>query len=348
VAEWVWWFALFALTGVGGLSALVASFCVFAVFYLRIKFLPQVIRVFEEKPLFIVPRGRPADGAEDVVFPTTDGLLLRGCYLRAAGPRKGVILFCGEFGSNRWAAVPYCTAIVEAGYDVFAYEPRNQGESENDPAYAPLQWVTDKDAADLKAAIAYMKTRPDAPDDGIGLFGISKGGSTGFLAAAQDPWVRCVATDGAYATYTTMVPYMRRWVSIYSPAKRNRRIQEALPNWVYGAVALTAMGRVSISRGVNFPRAERAVRQMRQPLLMIHGGADAYIKPAMAETLYRMAGSRAKELWVVPGAKHNQAAHTVGDEYHQRIVEFLDRYLGEEQLVTVGENKSAFGVGDGV
>jgi pimeloyl-ACP methyl ester carboxylesterase len=332
VAEWLWWGVLIALSAGGVLSAAVAVFCVAAMFYLRIKFLPQVVRVFEEKPLFIVPRGQRADGAEDVAFPTADGLLLRGCYLRTPGPRKGVILFGGEFGSNRWAAVQYCGALLESGYDVFAYEPRNQGECENDPAYAPLQWVTDKDAADLRAAIAYLKTRPDAPTEGVGIFGISKGGSTGFLAAANDPWVRCLATDGAYATYTTMVPYMRRWVSIYSPAKRNRRIQEALPNWVYGAVALTAMGRVSITRGVSFPQAERAVRRMQQPLLMIHGAGDNYIKPAMAETLYRMAGSRSKELWVVPKAKHNQAAHVAGDEYHQRLVEFFDRYLGQEQL----------------
>jgi dipeptidyl aminopeptidase/acylaminoacyl peptidase len=282
--------------------------------------------VFEEKPLFIVPRGEPVDGAETVTFSTPDGLTLRGCYLRTPQPRRGVILFGGEFGSNRWAAVSYCSALIEAGYDVFAFEPRNQGESDRDPTYSPLQWVTDRDLADYHAALAYLKSRPDAPAGGIGLFGISKGGSTGLMAAATDPWVRCVVTDGAYATYTTMVPYMRRWVAIYSP---NKRIQAALPDWVYGAVGRSAKAKVAASRGVSFPSGERAFRRYRGPLLMIHGGADAYIKPAMAETLFRLSRSRAKELWIVPGAKHNQAAQLAADDYHRRVVEFFHTHLAK-------------------
>lgn len=338
MTEWVWWGVLIALSVTGGMAVAVTLFCVAALIYLRVRFLNQVVRVFEEKPLFIVPRGHPVAGAEDVRFETDGGLRLRGCYLSVAGPRKGAVLFGGEFGSNRWAAVQYCAALIEAGYDVFAYEPRNQGESDRDPNYTPLQWVTDKDLADYRAALAYLKSRPDAPEDGIGIFGISKGGSVGIFAAADDPWVRCVATDGAYATYTTMVPYMRRWVSIYSPYKR---IQAALPNWVYGMVALTAMGKVSLSRGVRFPRAEAAVRRMRQPLLMIHGEADNYIKPEMAHALHGMAGSRAKHLWLVPGAKHNQAAHAAGNEYHRRLVEFFDRHLAAadptaDELATAG------------
>ncbi|MCP6226362.1 hypothetical protein NL448_28375, partial [Klebsiella pneumoniae] len=83
----------------------------------------------------------------------------------------------------------YGDALRDAGYDVFAYEPRCQGESDKDPDYAPLQWVTDKDLADARAALAYLKRRKDAPAGGAGLFGISKGGSVGLALAAEDPWV---------------------------------------------------------------------------------------------------------------------------------------------------------------
>ena len=66
---------------------------------------------------------------------------------------------------------------------------------------------------------------------------------------------------------------------------------------------------------------------MKQPLLMIHGEADTYIKPEMARALFEKAGSRAKDLWLVPTAKHNQALNTAGDDYHRRLIEFFDRYL---------------------
>ena len=60
---------------------------------------------------------------------TADGIDLCGCYLKGSGPRRGVILFGLEFGSNRWACVPYCEHLLQNGYDVFAFESRGQGES---------------------------------------------------------------------------------------------------------------------------------------------------------------------------------------------------------------------------
>src|SRR3954463_6617140 len=93
-------------------------------FYLRWKYLDYMVRIFQEKPLFIIPRGQPVPEAEDVRIPTSDGLTLAGCYLKAKGPRRGVILFGLEFGSNRWSCVQYCDHLLEAGYDVFAFEPR--------------------------------------------------------------------------------------------------------------------------------------------------------------------------------------------------------------------------------
>ena len=321
VPDWVWYFL-----------ALPIAIAVFAAalgqLYYRIRYLSRVVRIFEEKPLFIVPRGKPADGAEDVAFETTDGLALRGCYLPANGPRKGVILFGLEFGSNRWAAVQYCSVLREDGYDVFTYEPRSQGESDKDAAYNPLQWVTNKDLADGRAALAFLKRRKDAPVSGIGLFGISKGGSVGLLLAAEDAWVKCVATDGAYATYSTMVPYMQRWVHIY--VKGFKAIRKLIVRrWFYGQLAKATMRAVGQRRGVQFLSVEKALKTITQPLLMIHGGGDGYIKPEMAQELLRMARTRTKDLWLVPGAKHNQALNVAGDEYHKKLVEFFDRHMGE-------------------
>ncbi len=320
MADWAWWLAVGVLTIAGLLILLIAAVHT----YYRVRFIDQVVRIFEEKPVFILPRGLPAHDAEDVTIESAGGLQLRGCYLKARGPRKGVILFGLEFGSNRWAAATYCARLRDDGYDIFTYEPRNQGESSTDASYAPLHWVTDRDLTDGRAAIAYLRQRADATTAGIGFVGVSKGGGVGLLLAAENRWVRCVATDGAYGAYTTMVPYMKRWVSIYST---NTRMQKAIPGWLYGTIGMAAMKRSASRRHVRFLSVERAARRMRQPLLMIHGEADTYIKPEMARTIFAIAGSRAKHLWLVPKAKHNQALNTVGDEYHRRLVEFFDAHL---------------------
>jgi fermentation-respiration switch protein FrsA (DUF1100 family) len=294
-------------------------------FYLCRKYLHFIVRIFQEKPLFVVPRGQPVEGAEDVRFRTGDGRTLAGCYLRARPARRGVVLFGLEFGSNRWACVPYCESLLENGYDVFAFEARGQGDSDGQPGYEPLQWVTDFEVEDTRAALEYLKGRPDADPRGVGFFGISKGAGAGLFAAARDPYVRCCATDGAFATYTTLVPYMRIWFRIYN---RSYDLHGLLPSWYFGIVGLTALRRIEKERGCRFPHLEKELPRLgSRPLLMIHGDADTYIKPHMAEALYeRVAGP--KEFWLVEGAKHNGALAVAGAEYERRVLEFFDRHLG--------------------
>lgn len=292
--------------------------------YIHWKYMGYLLRIFQEKPLFIVPRGEPPTDAEDVCVTAADGLTLRGCYLKTTAPqRKGVILFGLEFGSNRWSCQSYCEKLRDAGYDIFAIEPRNQGDSQKDPNYEPLQWVTDRDVADTRAAVKYLLSRPDADPKGIGIFGISKGGGCGLIVAAGEKAIRCAVTDGAYGTHTTMVPYLRRWIQIYSDRKM---IQRALPTWFYGIVGMVGAKKVARNRGVTYPSVEKAVSRFNRPLLMIHGEADTYIKPEMAKALFDRAGEP-KELWIVPKAKHNQALTVAGDEYHARVVAFFDTHL---------------------
>lgn len=294
--------------------------------YLRVKYLDNVTRIFNEKPLFIIPRGQAEVDAEDVTIPTSDGLKLRGCYLKArSSPRKGVILFGLEFGSNRWAAVPACAELRAAGFDVFTYEPRNQGESDRQEGFEPLQWVTDREVDDCRAAVAYLKQRPDAESRGIGLYGFSKGANAGLIVAADEPRIRCAVTDGAFATYTVMVPYMRYWFSIYNP---HYVLHGLLNAWYYGLIATAAVRKIERERGLKYPDVEPALKRFRRPLLMIHGGGDTYIKGDMAKALFACA-RQPKELWIVPEAKHNQAPVVAPDEYRRKLLEFFERNLAK-------------------
>jgi pimeloyl-ACP methyl ester carboxylesterase len=309
-------------------------------YYLKRTYLQYMVRIFQEKPLFVVPRGQPVAEAEDLRIPTSDGLTLAACYLKASAPRRGVILFGLEFGSNRWACVPYCEYLLQAGYDIFCFEPRNQGDSDRHPGYEPLQWVTDYEIRDTEAALAYLKARPDADPRGIGFFGISKGGGAGLFAASRDPWVRCCVTDGVFAAYTTLVPYMRLWFRIYN---EHYVRQALLPSWYYGNLGMVGLHQIERERHCRFPHLEPALAGLRgRPLLMIHGGADTYIKPEMARTLFARA-KQPKEFWLVEGAKHNQAFHTAGDEYRRRVLDFFRQHLGES---VTGDDARTESIGD--
>jgi pimeloyl-ACP methyl ester carboxylesterase len=309
------------------LGVLTVTFVVImSIFHFRVMFeyMPVITRIFQEKPLFILPFGKPVADAEEIVLTTPDGLALRGCYLPTRQPRKGVILFGLEFGSNRWSCVPYCEFLREAGYDIFTFEMRGQGNSAVQPGYEPLQWVTDFELIDFRTALAYLKTRPDRDPSGVGLFGLSKGGSAGLMAAAEDDFIRCFAVDGIFAAMTTMLPYMKQWVMIYAKLKWLAR---NIPTWYYQRAGQMALRRVERERNCHYPSLEACMPLLApRPLLMIHGGGDNYIKPDMARSLFDLA-SGPKEMWLVDKAKHNQAFHLATEEYKKRVLAFFDLHL---------------------
>jgi uncharacterized protein len=330
--------------GLAMMGVVPVAFAIFMVFlhgYLRWKYLPFFVRVFQEKPLFVIPRGQPLPDAEPVRFPSSDGLMLSGCYLRSTKPRRGVILFGLEFGSNCWSCRSYCEHLLESGFDVFAFETRNQGTSDGLPGYVPLQWVTEYEVCDTEAALAYLKGRPDADPRGVGFFGISKGASAGLIAASRDPYVRCCVTDGVFATYTTLMPYMRQWIRIYN---HHYGVQALIPHWFYGLIGLVGMRQIERERHCRFAHLEKALPRLTpRPLLMIHGKADTYIKPEMAGWLFAMA-RQPKELWFVENAKHNHALQVAGEEYRQRLLRFFEQHLteaGELKIVTTNNTNHA-------
>jgi pimeloyl-ACP methyl ester carboxylesterase len=313
---------------VGVAVALPAALVLVALWYLRWRFLGHVVRIVQERPLFVIPRGEPFADGEEVHFRGPEGRTLHGRYLPTPAPRRrGVVLFGLEFGSTCEACQPYCADLRAAGFDVFTFEPCNQGASGPASGYEPLQWVTRYEVADFRAALAYLRSRHDAGHAGVGVFGISKGAGAALLAAADDPYVRCAVTDGAFALHTTMLPYMRKWVSIYC---RREWVTNLLPTWVYVLVGRWAIRRVERDRNCRFPHLERVIcRLAPRPLLMIHGGEDAYIKPEMARALFERAGEP-KDFWLVEGAKHNQALHVAGGEYRRRVRAFFEAHLAAD------------------
>ncbi len=314
------WFAL----ALGSIALFIVVIGLGLHFFIIHNYLPHAVRIFQERPLFIVPCGQPVENAECVSFPTSNGLTLRGCYLRCAGPRKGVIMFGLEFGSNRWSCVPYCDFLREHGYDIFSFEFRGQGESDPQPGYEPLQWVTNFEVEDFRSAVAYLQGRADSDPRGVGFFGISKGGSAGVIAAADEPYVRCLVSDGIFASHTTMVPYMQKWILIYCWSSI---VAKNIPLWYFRMAAHMALAQIQRERGCTFPHLEDIIHQLApRPLLMIHGAADTYIKPDMARALFKRAG-QPKDFWLVDGAKHNQALHLAGDKYRRRVLAFFDEHL---------------------
>ncbi len=321
-------------------AAVGLTFVLFAVRTMLIvrQYSPPIRRIFEESPMFSPAEGAPHPAAEEVEFVTPEGLTLRGSYLAAAGKPKGLVVFCHEFLSDRWSGVAYWEPLQQDGFDIFAFDFRNHGESDKDPAYAPRHWVTNYELDDLEAALAYLKTRPGAADLPLGLFGISRGGGASIGVAARDRSVRCVLTDGAFPTHGTMLTYMKKWISLVVGEKWWVKV---VPDWYLAIIRDWVLARVERDFGCRFSRLERAIRRLApRPILMIHGGRDSYIRPDIAREFFD-AAREPREFWVVKGARHNACLETSGDEYRERVRSFFGVHLagktpGQHDTVTGG------------
>lgn len=302
------------------------------VIYLMVKYSPKVVRIFELQPLFAPLRVSPLEIGEQVDFRSEDGIRLSGRYFRTRTTKRvGVLVYCHEYLSDCWSFQPYVDYLRDLGYDVFAFDFRNHGTSARDPSYTPLQWTSDREVADLRAALVYLRSRPDHDPAGFGLFGVSRGGTTALIVAADEPDVWAVVTDGAFPTRLMMLTYIMRWSEIYV---RSPFLLSLVPLWLYNL--LCWVGRVRSERGRNcsFVEVETAVKRLGpRPWLMIHGERDTYIGPEIARALFEC-GRSPKEFWLVPEAKHNRCREREPEAYAARIMDFLDRF-GPRRLITV-------------
>ncbi|MBM4017376.1 MAG: alpha/beta fold hydrolase [Planctomycetes bacterium] len=291
--------------------------------YLRI-----AINLFLDTPLPVTANlhdYEPPEG-EIVAFPSLEGRHLRGMFIdRPPGPAdKGTVIFCHEFASDMMSAGRYARPLVEAGYTVFTFDFRGHGESFAPPHFEPRHWPSNHDVNDILAAIAYVESHRETDGKGVGVLGISRGASAAVVAAALSPSIRCLALDGAFSTDFSIDELMRRWAQIFvriDLARADRTFS------VYRFFRALTMFYVELKCRCRFPSTRRALVKLDSvPILFIHGERDAYVRPEQARVLFDLKPG-AKELWICPGAKHNQSVATEPQTYARKIVEFFDRHL---------------------
>jgi len=70
----------------------------------------------------------------------------------------------------------------------------------------------------------------------------------------------------------------------------------------------------------------RWLAEVRMPVLIIHGEADRLVPVSMAQQLYQLA-RRPKDLYLIPGAGHNETVQLGGGEYGDRIRSFITTWV---------------------
>jgi pimeloyl-ACP methyl ester carboxylesterase len=321
--HFVWNWALLAM--VGTVVVVVALTEAILSRYLRI-----MLNIFTDTPppLSMGPLDFQRIEGEHVQFRAADGVSLHGMFLAGhhEPKRRGMIIFCHEFGSDMYSCARYIRPLLEAGFDVFTFDFRGHGQSSNIPNYTPRQWPTNREVADCLGAFAYVQSvlaGAGLPEE-FGVFGISRGAGAALVAMAGDPAAKCIVTDGAFSTDVTLESLIKRWAYIFAKVKF---LYENHPPAFWRFLRWRLFHRAHRRFNCRFPSVRKAIGRMSpRPIFFIHGERDSYIRSEQTRYLYALA-PQPKFLWIVPDAKHNQSAIIAPDAYRTRTVAFFERFL---------------------
>ena len=319
---------------------------------LLLSFRSRAKKLFGSSPWLPIRRGLPCQDAETVEFVTHDQVKLVGSYFRCSENLKnGVVIYCHELNGTRFGVTPYVRKFMQSGFDVFAFDMRNHGESQEISDFIPTPWVTKHDLADLRAAIDYLCRQNDNnsgnnhPDDksiNIGVFGVSKGATIAACMAGLDSRIAALVLDSPAPEgrlferdcWTTLTRGKRRWATIFS-----RRYTILFCMAVVFSLAcpfvmiVKAWWRLILGYwyGCRFISTRPLVCCARQPIFIIHGNQDHFCRVDQIHAFCHRMPHR-PSVWIVLDSSHGETAERAGDEYTEKIVDFFKKSFSRQNL----------------
>lgn len=288
-----------------------------------------VIRVPGVRPLVIhkidygAPLGAPYT-AEDVTVRTPEGLSLTGTLTMPTvhrGPVRAVVTITGsgsEDRDERISTVPgyrpfwqVADTLARRGIATLRLDDRGVNGSSAGPASA-----TSADYAnDIRAALAYLRGRPDIDGARLGLVGHSEGGMIAPMVAATDPKLKgIVLMAGPAYTGRRILDFQQRNAVRNAPGLTLAERKTAL---VQSAAATDSMAAtVPWMRFFLSYNPLTTARKVRVPVLILQGETDQQVTPEQADTLataFRAGENRDVTEQKFPATDHLFVADSVGD-----------------------------------
>jgi len=247
--------------------------------------------IYHPAPRAVAPAATVLPAAEEVSFPTEDGLRLAGWFVPAATPpgrgprqpRSPAVLVCNGNAGNRSHRAPLAAALARAGLAVLLFDYRGYAANPGRPTEPGL-------AADARAALDYLAARPDVDPARLVYFGESLGAAVALRLAVDRPPAALVLRS----------PFA-------SLAEVGRRYYPWLPVSLLLADRYDALGRVG---------------RLAAPLLVVAGERDRIIPASHSRRLFD-AAPEPKRFVLLPGAEHNDLDLLAGPRLLDELLSFL-------------------------
>ena len=226
-------------------------------------------------------------GAEEIRFGQhgrLHGVFVPAPSRASASPPLTLVFFHGNGGNLSHRAPLIARLSSELGANLFIFDYQGYGQSQGRPSETAT-------AADARAVIAYLRGRPDVDPGRIAYYGESLGGAVALDLATEAP-PAALAIQSAFTSIGDMT-------RLHYPA-----LGFLLP---YASMRYEAL---------------TAIREIRVPLLVIHGGADTLVPPEHSRRLFE-AANEPKRLLIVPDADHNDVFMRGGPSLWRDLRDFF-------------------------
>lgn len=239
-------------------------------------------------------------GLRSVSFMSADRIELSAWY---KPPTNGAtIIVTHGSNSDRSTMLPELRVLTAAGYGVLAFDWPGLGDSAGS-----IRWGGQARRA-LTAAIDWLSFQSEVDSRRIGGLGFSIGGFVMTQVAANDPRLRAVVLEAPLPDFEEYIQlHHTRW-GVLSEWPARWAIRDS------GLLNTTDQPLKLIHKIA--PR----------PLLILGGGLDREISPAMVTKLYD-AAREPKALWIAAKAQHGGYVDVNAAEYSRRLTDFFAQTL---------------------
>lgn len=254
--------------------------------------LENIVRSFLYQPI-VLPKEAPLPvyvrGAREVWIALESGIKIHGLYWPAPSNDRPVILY---FHGNAQSVFEWALVreeLAPVDCGLLLIDYPGYGKSEGRPGENALYQAG-------RASLSWLANDAGVPESSVVLLGKSLGGPVA-VETARGRGVQGVVLESTFRS----IPYI---------------VKRLLPMIPAGTI-----------RKSELYETFKRVESIGAPLLVIHGVADGLIPVSEGQALFDLA-TEPKELFLVPGAGHNDVSLVAGREYGIRIRNWLNSLAG--------------------
>ena len=244
---------------------------------------------------------------EEIILDSYDGLKLKGYFINNHSNKLAILVhgYHGRF----YSVTSQARIFFENGFDVLTINNRVHDSSEG-----KLITMGKRESKDVMDWIELMLRRN--PNYQIALYGISMGGHIVMKTASKknvNEKVKCVIEDCGYHSMKDELVLMTK--KSPSPIPRTTVTFADLYSRLVHHVSFTYT-------------IKKAFKNLKMPILIIHGDKDDYVPPYNAELNYDAVPDGVyKEKHIFKGAGHTQCVVNEKEKYARIVNEFVNKFI---------------------